>query len=269
VFERAARRLETNKKHAPRNNKRYAYLVSGLLRCQSCGYALYGKPASSSKAKRCYYRCIGQDGHRNPQGRVCAGHPIRVEVVDELVWEQTKQLIQHPELVFEEYSRRVHSKGKGELDLTAMMMKKKKEIHTQEIEKKRLIDLYQTGIISLEEITPRLDRIRERMKTIEQEYKLLEEEKHREQKQLQLIEQFSTFQAKFSSRLGELTFEEKKQVVRLLVEEVVVDSVNEKLTVKHVIPLDKRFPLRSGSLVASIRVSRRAGIYGQRKRRCS
>jgi len=244
----AARQLETNKKHAPRNNKRYPYLLSGLLRCQRCGYALYGKPASSSKSKRCYYRCIGQDGHRCAQGRVCAGHPIRVDVLDELVWEQTQQLIQHPELVFEEYSRRTHSKRKGALDLTTMMIKKKKELHLQELEKKRLIDLYQTGIISLEEIAPRLDRIRDCLKNIEQEYRLLEEEKHREQKQLQLIEQFSTFRDKFLSRLGELTFEEKKQVVRLLVEEICVDRVNERLTVKHVIPLDKSFPLRSGSM---------------------
>jgi len=77
------------------------------------------------------------------------------------------------------------------------MIKKKKEIHQQALEKQRLIDLYQTGIISLEDITPRLDRIRERMQRIEQEYTLLEEEKHREQKQLLLIEQFSTFQEKF------------------------------------------------------------------------
>jgi len=43
-----------------------------------------------------------------------------------------------------------------------------------------------------------------------------------------------------------LTFDEKQQVVRLLVDEVLVDSVNEQLVVKHVIPLDKSFPLRSG-----------------------
>ena len=250
LFERAARQLELNKKHAPRNTKRYQYLLSGLLRCQSCGYSIYGKPASNSKYKRLYYRCMGQDGYRWPQGRVCAGHPIRVEALDELVWEQTQQLIQYPEVVFEEYSRRIHSKRKGELDLTSIMMKKKKEIHSQELEKKRLIDLYQTGTISLEEITPRLDRIRSRIKKVEQEYNLLEEEKHREQKQLQLIEQFSTFQDKFSSRLDDLTFDEKQQVVRLLVEEVMVDSINDKLTVKHVIPLDKSFPLRSGSVVA-------------------
>lgn len=256
LFERAARQLEANKKHAPRNNKRYEYLLSGLLRCQSCGYSIYGKPASNSKYKRCYYRCMGQDGHRWPQGRVCAGHPIRVEVLDELVWEQTKQLIQYPEVVFEEYSRRIHSKRKGELDLTSMMMKKKKEVHNQELEKKRLLDLYQTGIISLEEIEPRLNYIRDRIKSIEQEYSLLEEEKHREQNQLQLIEQFSTFQEKFLSRLSDLPFEEKQQVVRLLVEEVQVDSVNEKLTVKHVIPLDKSFPLRSGSNHPALRRTR-------------
>jgi hypothetical protein len=126
-------------------------------------------------------------------------------------------------------------------------MKKQKEIHYQELEKKRLLDLYQTGIIALEEIAPRLEVIRGRIKNIQQEYALLEEEKQREQKQLQLIEQFSTFQKKFASRLGSLTFAEKKHVVRLLVDEVLVDSINEKLIVKHIIPLDKRFPLRSGS----------------------
>jgi site-specific DNA recombinase len=194
-----------------------------------------------------YYRCMGQDGYRWPQGRVCAGHPIRVEVLDELVWEQTRQLIQYPEVVFQEYSRRIHHKQQGELDITALLIKKQQELHKQELEKKRLLDLYQTGTISLEEISPRIERIREKMKSIEQEYILLEEEKHREQHQLQLIEQFVTFQAKFVTRLDRLTFAEKKQVVRLLVEEVLVDSVNESLMVKHVIPLDKRFPLRSGS----------------------
>src|SRR5215475_2883562 len=101
--------------------------------------------------------------------------------------------------------------------------------------------------MALEELSPRLERIRAKMQSIEQEYTLLEAEKQRAQQQLQLIEQFVTFQAKFVMRLDRLTFAEKKQVVRLLVEEVLVDSVNESLMVKHVIPLDKRFPLRSGS----------------------
>ena len=89
------------------------------------------------------------------------------------------------------------------------------------------------------------------MKTMEQEYHLLEEETYREQQQLHLMEQFSTLQNKFASRLDHLTLAEKKQVVRLLVEEVLVESVHESRIVKHVIPLAKRFPLRSGSSVPS------------------
>jgi len=80
LFERAGRQLEANKKRAPRHNTRYPYLLSGLLRCQIGGYALYGTPAAHAKYKRCSYRCAGQDGSRWPQGRVYTGHPMRVEV---------------------------------------------------------------------------------------------------------------------------------------------------------------------------------------------
>lgn len=99
VFQQAHDRLEENKRFSPRNNKRYEYLLSGLLRCQQCGYALYGKPASNSKYKRLYYRCAGQDGYRWKDKRVCGAPPVRVEAIDDLVWEQTCKVIEHPDLV--------------------------------------------------------------------------------------------------------------------------------------------------------------------------
>jgi len=99
TFQRAQEQLEENKRFSPRNNTKYEYLLSGLIHCDECGYALYGKPASTSNYKRLYYRCSGQDGYRWSGGRVCSGHPIRVEVLDDLVWEQTCRLIEQPELV--------------------------------------------------------------------------------------------------------------------------------------------------------------------------
>lgn len=101
VFERAHERLEANNRFSPRNTKRYASLLSGLVRCQPCGYALYGKPASNSKYKRLYYRCAGQDGHRWKEGRLCTAHPVRVEALEDLVWEQTCKLLAQPELVLQ------------------------------------------------------------------------------------------------------------------------------------------------------------------------
>jgi site-specific DNA recombinase len=72
LFKKAQEQLEENKRFSPRNNKKNEYLLSGMLRCKECGYALYGNPASNSKYNRCYYRCMGQDGYRWPKGRVCS-----------------------------------------------------------------------------------------------------------------------------------------------------------------------------------------------------
>ena len=50
---------------------------------------------------------MGQDGHRWPWGRVCTGHPVRTEVLDDLVWKSVKNLLLTPETILDEYQRRL------------------------------------------------------------------------------------------------------------------------------------------------------------------
>jgi site-specific DNA recombinase len=126
VFQRAPARLEANKRFSPRNNKKYEYLLSGLLRCQQCGYALYGNPAANSTYKRLYSRCAGQDGPRWKDGRLGAAPPVRVEALDDLVWEQPRRLLEHPELVLQEYTRRSPQKQRQSSEVTALLAKKKR-----------------------------------------------------------------------------------------------------------------------------------------------
>jgi site-specific DNA recombinase len=141
VFERARERLEANKRFSPRNNKRYEYLLSGLVRCQPCGSALSGKPASNSKYKRLSYRWAGQEGHRWKDGRVCTAHPLRVEALADLVWEQTCKLFEQPELVLQEYTCRAQKKQRQSSEVTALLAKKKGELKQQEVENERLLDV--------------------------------------------------------------------------------------------------------------------------------
>jgi site-specific DNA recombinase len=141
TFDRAREPLQENKKLSARNNTKNQYLLSGLLTCQRCGYSLYGNPASNSRDTRCYYRCMGQDGYRWPNGRVCDAHPVRVEVLDELVWQNGQQLIQHPQLVLQEYRQRVGSKEKQRLSLQHLLSKKQQEIRQHDQPKQRLLDL--------------------------------------------------------------------------------------------------------------------------------
>ncbi len=252
MFAKVANQLEENKKLSPRHNTKYPYLLSGLLHCKECGYSLYGKAASNSKYKRRYYRCLGQDGHRWPKGRGCSGHPVRVEVLEDLVWEHTKELIEQPEVVFAEYSKRVNAKKKSRLSLEGLLSKKAKERRQQQVEKQRLLDLYQAGSISLEEISQRLTGIRAKLNKIAEEHSLLEAEGKREQQQLQLIEQFEHFKNKISKNLDQLQFGDKKHIVRLLVKDVVVDTAKEEMTINHIVPIDKSFPLRPRSNLALV-----------------
>ena len=265
VFQRAHERLEANKRLSPRNNKRYEYLLSGLLRCAHCGYALYGKPASNSKYKRLYYRCAGQDGHRWKDGRVCAAHPIRVEALDDLVWEQTCKLLQQPELVLQEYTRRTRKKQRQQQEVAELLAKKKREIKQRELEKERLLDLYQTGQVGLKEIELRLKSLRAKITKLHTECALVEKDAKEEHHRLQLIEQFATFTQRMTTNLSTLGFAERKQIVRLLVEEVVVNTTTEEITVRHILPINPTFPLCKRSNHAPLRGAR--GRMHDRSRR--
>ena len=256
VYNKTRARLEENKRFSPRNNTKFEYLLSGLLRCQECGYALYGKSASNSKYKRCYYRCAGQDGHRWTTGRVCSSHPVRVEALDDLVWEQTQRLIEQPELVLKEYATRVQKKQRQRSEYKELIAKKRKEIKQQELEKERLLDLYQGGRVSLAEIEQRLKAIRAKMKKAADECALIEKEEKEEGQRLQLIEQFTEFAQRMRANLTNLEFAERKQIVRLLVEEVKVNTKSEEITVRHILPLDKKFPLCKGSTHSALRRAR-------------
>jgi site-specific DNA recombinase len=242
LFKKAQNQLQENKKFSSRNNKKREYLLSSLLRCKECGYSIYGRGVSKSSTNRRYYKCTGQDNHP-PRGRVCSSHPIRVEVLDEIVWQQVKTLIEQPEMILNQYAARVEKKQKQQQSFSQLISKKKKELHLQEMEKERLLDLYQCGQVSLPEIETRLQSIRTKLKKIQDEIMLFEKEEKQQLHTLQLIEQFDDFSKHLATNLSNLDFEQKKQIVRLLVEQIIVDLNNQEITIRHIFPFQKVAPL--------------------------
>ncbi len=245
IFELAQRKLKDNIKFAPRNNKKNHYLLSGLLRCKTCGYSIYGKPASNSKYKRLYYRCMGLDGHRWAEGRVCSGHPVRTEALDELVWNSVKELLLNPETILNEYQRRVST---HKTDYDAVLSQKNSEVNRHDRERARLIDLFQSGLVEKEEIESRLKTVRSKVEQLTNEIKYLMNQQKESKKMLTVINNLDDFARNINKNLDSHTFEEKRNIVKFLVETVEVDTVNEKINVKHIIPIEpKRCQLRSGT----------------------
>src|SRR6266702_7404231 len=63
AFERAAQRLQDNKRFASRNSK-IPSLLQGLAACASCGYGYYRTSTRTARKKIYYYRCLGSDDYR-------------------------------------------------------------------------------------------------------------------------------------------------------------------------------------------------------------
>jgi site-specific DNA recombinase len=245
AFDVAQQRLKDNIKLSPRNNTKNNYLLSGLLRCATCGYSIYGKAASNSKYKRKYYRCMGQDGNRWPGGRVCKGHPVRVEAIDDLIWNSVKCLLMEPDTIVAEYERRSQLNPDSML---ALLEQKETEIRRFSNERLRLIDLFQSGLVHKKEIETKLKSIGTKLEQIAGEKKYLEQQQLEQKKLLTVIKSLDGFSENMRNNLETNSFEEKKKIVRLLVEEVQIDTVSEKINVKHIIPLvPKKCQLRSGS----------------------
>jgi len=78
VFAAVQDQLQENKRHARPSRRGALYLLQGVLQCQHCGYAFYGKrlsPSARTGKPRAdaYYRCLGTDAYRFGGERIC--HP--------------------------------------------------------------------------------------------------------------------------------------------------------------------------------------------------
>src|SRR5439155_836129 len=76
VFATVQEQVQENRRHARQARRGARYLLQGLVHCQQCGYAFYGKPVSRTAAKGktrtyAYYRCLGTDAYRFGGERVC------------------------------------------------------------------------------------------------------------------------------------------------------------------------------------------------------
>src|SRR5581483_3350129 len=141
------------------------------------GYAYYGKPISPSGRKHhersyAYYRCIGTDAYRFGGVRICSNKQLRTDLVDEAVWEEVCRLLSHPERLEQEYRRRLlqEEQTPDELShLEARMSRLRQGIA-------RLIDSYAEGLIDKDEFEPRIARMRERLKQIEEQAQQVKDE---------------------------------------------------------------------------------------------
>ena len=246
-FALAQERLHRNP--SPRNTKRPS-LLQGILVCRECGYAYYRcSTRSKNGILREYYRCAGTDGHRRPEGRVCENRPVRLAEIDELVWQRVLALLDDPALIQAEIDRRLQTLRSAH-PATARRDTLKRDLARAQNAIRRLLDGYQEQLVTLDELRARTPELRKREATIQAQLDALDTELHDAETYLKLTETLDGFRARLTDNAQSLTVEQRQQIIRLVVREVLIGD--DDVTIRHSIPVPTRdqppgYLLRSGS----------------------
>jgi hypothetical protein len=224
VFAAVQEQLQENRRHARQSQRGALYLLQGLVQCQQCGYAYYGKRLSPSARKGkprayAYYRCLGTDAYRFGGERVCQNTQVRTDLLDVAVWQEVCTLLAHPERLAEEYRRRLQPESRGKrTSLTTVegqMGKLRQGIA-------RLIDSYAEGLIDKDEFEPRIIRLRQRLARVEEHRQALAEEAALQTDLQLIIGRLEDFAAKVHSGLEAADWTSQRDLIRALVKRVEV-----------------------------------------------
>jgi site-specific DNA recombinase len=224
VFAAVQEQLQANKQHTRQSQRGARYLLQGLLQCQQCGYAFYGKPVSRKAAKGkprtyAYYRCLGTDAYRFGGERVCQNTQVRTDRLDLAVWREVCGLLAHPERLAEEYRRRLHADSAGTRQEHATLETQLSKLRQGLA---RLIDSYAEGLLEKHEFEPRITRLRQRIARLEEQRQQLTDEEALHAELHLIIGRLEDFAARVHHGLEEVDWLSKREMMRALVKRVEV-----------------------------------------------
>src|SRR5215210_7759759 len=219
LFAAVQAQLEENRQRARQGQRGARYLLQGLVLCQHCGYAYYGKPVSSSAAKGkvreyAYYRCIGTDAYRFGGERVCHNGQVRTDLLDVTVWQEVCALLEDPQRVEQEYRRRLAPADTAERSGVERQVSKLRQGLA------RLIDSYTEGLIEKAEFEPRIGRLRERIAALEEQAQQLAQAEALQDDLRVLIGRLEEFAASVKGGLAEADWSTRRELIRAVVKRV-------------------------------------------------
>ena len=233
-FARAQELLEQNKIRSRRRTIAPS-VVQGLISCAKCGYAFSRTSTQTSARKIHYYKCIGSDSWRKLGGPVCDnGRFIRQELLDEIVWAEVIRLLEDPTLIQQELDRRLaaaHDSDptrKREQSLQRELTYVGKGIE-------RLLNAYQEGLLSIEQLRERMPVLRQRQQALTAELQAIADQTDDRAAFLRLAETLTAFLARLRSAAETLSVIERQNIVRLLVKDVLIGE--DTITIRHSIPI--------------------------------
>lgn len=236
TFALAEQRLQQNKIFVSRHTK-VPTLLQGMLICQICGYAYYRTSTRTSARKLYYYRCLGSEGWRYPKGWLCTDQPVRQDYLDDLIWRELMKLLDGPGLIRNEMecrTRELQEFNPNKVRKEALV----KTIARVQNGADRLLDAYQEGLLSLEQLRRRMPELKKTESALRAELQTVEASVVDRERCLRLVGNLKGLLSSLHRSAQTLDVKDRQWVLRLVVKEILVGP--DTLTVKHSIPVSSR-----------------------------
>ena len=239
LFAAVQDQLVENKLRGRERKRGARYLLQGLLECQCCGYAYYGKKVSRSSAKGtvpyAYYRCVGTDAYRFGGKRVCENKQIRTDKIDEAVWNDACELLRNPQLLRKEYERRLAAPESSSSEQSLA-----KQIGNAQRAVNRLIDAYADGVIGREEFEPRVDRARKRVSELEAQLAAMQTQTREQASLREALACLDSFSDAIRNNLESADWATRREILRTLIARVVIEREQIRIVYRINFPLFAR-----------------------------
>ena len=219
--------------HSGRNTKIF-YLLQHLVRCAECGYLMAcranRRQTSRRKSKdyiydldtpRRYYRCYGTEN----EGAKCREHPfIRAERLEALVWGEVKKVLENPGVIVAGIEAMDSQAESGEFD--EEIAGAERDLQKVRMEEARAIRLYVSGKITEKQLDHQRKFITERLETLRLKLDDYRAKEMAEAERRALGEHIVEWANRVSGRLDDLSDEERREVLRLLLDRATIDRRN-------------------------------------------
>ena len=243
TWERAQALKKQRSRKAKRNTK-VLYLLQHLLKCGECGRNFHARATWSSVTVRNgkryrydlpspnrYYMCNGMQSMRLD----CRERPnIRAERLEEPIWAEVKRVIQNPGLIVAGIEA-LEAQEDGSLE--EEMAQAERDLRSVQLEEDRAIRLFVSGKITEAQLDHQRRFITERLESARAR---LDDYRAREAsgaEKRDLMEAVLTWATEIGQGIDELSDEQRKEILQMVVEQVVIDRDN-NVDITLAIPID-------------------------------
>jgi site-specific DNA recombinase len=169
--------------------------------------------------------------------QICHSRFTPAGQLDELVWQDVCEVLTHPEALAVALQRAQGGKWLPQ-ELQARRENFRKARVSLEQQMERLTDAYLAGVLLLEEYKRRRQELEQRLQVIAEQARQLEASVGRHDELSGMVQSIDAFCQRVKLGLAEANFEQKRQLVELLIDRVVV--TDEEVEIRYVIPTSRK-----------------------------